>query len=410
MVDVHNREKGSYHNGIYDTMAIAGDNLYSTIDVDLQEYAELLMHNKRGSIVAVEPSTGEVLAFVSAPFYDPNLLVGRVRGTNYAKLNSDIAKPLFNRALMASYPPGSIFKIPQAMAGLEMGVIQENSGFACDKSLVGCHNHPSAMNVESAIKMSCNPYFYQVFRRIILQRKSGHPNKDSRYGLTVWRDYMLHFGFGMRLPIDLPDVKKGRIPDTNFYDRWYGKDRWNFYGIKSLSIGQGEVEVIPLQMANLAAIIANKGYYYTPHLVKYWGENKEKNPEFSEKKYTNINQHYFDIAAKGMYDVVHSAGGTGGRARIADIVVCGKTGTAENIGKDHSVFIAFAPMDNPKIAVSVYVENSGFGGTWAAPIASLIIEKYIKKEVERKEMEKNIIETDPCQPLPLVRINTKKKN
>ncbi len=409
MVDVHNREKGPFRNGMYDTAAVAGENLYSTIDMGLQEYAEQLMHNKRGSIVAIEPSTGEVLAFVSAPYYDPNLLVGRVRGSNYVKLATDIGKPLFNRALMASYPPGSIFKIAQAMTALELGVIHDNTGFACDKSLVGCHNHPSAANVESAIKMSCNPYFQQVFKRIIIQHKYNATNIDSQYGLSVWRSYMLRFGFGKRLSIDLPDVKKGRIPDTAFYNRWYGANRWNFWTIRSLSIGQGEVEVIPLQMANFAATVANRGFYYTPHLVRSWGNKNEKNPEFQTKNYTHISEHFFNIAAQGMYDVVHEAGGTGSRARISNIVVCGKTGTAENIGVDHSVFIAFAPMDNPKIAISVYVENAGFGGTWAAPIASLMIEKYIRGEVLRKEVEKNVIETNPCQPLPLVRINKKKK-
>ncbi|MDL2315139.1 penicillin-binding protein 2 [Bacteroidales bacterium OttesenSCG-928-C19] len=408
MVDKNNVEQGSYKDGEFDSMAVAGDNLYSTIDAKLQEYAELLMKNKRGSVVAIEPSTGEVLVLLSAPTYDPNLLVGRVRGTNYGKLQDDISKPLFNRALMGTYPPGSIFKIPQAMIGLQMGVITPNTGFPCDK-IIGCHNHPYPGNVQSAIKMSCNPYFYYLYKRIILQNPKMNHFKDSQLGLTAWRERMLKFGFGQRLQIDLPEVKGGAIPDTGFYNRWYGENRWSFTTIYSNSIGQGEVSIIPLQMANLAATVANRGYYYTPHLVRYWGDNREKNAEYYTKHETGINPSYFEIAVDGMYGVIHEDGGTGGRARIPDIAVCGKTGTAENIGRDHSVFIAFAPKDNPKIAISVYVENSGFGGTWAAPIASLIIEKYLKGEVERKYLEETMISSEPCQTLPLTPVNTKKR-
>lgn len=412
MVDVHNREKGSFKDGIYDTAAISGKNLYSTIDIELQKYAEALMKNKRGCIVAIEPSTGEVLCFVSAPYYDPNLLVGRVRGKNYKALAEDISKPLFNRVLMAEYPPGSIFKIAQALIALDMGVIQPNSGFVCDKSLVGCHGHPSATNVRDAIKMSCNPYFYRVFQRVVQQTNPNTGKIDSKYGLMLWNAAAKRMGFGTRLDIDLPNVRKGYIPDTTFYNKWYPSG-WNFHTIYSNSIGQGEVGVNPLQMANFAALVANRGWYITPHLVRSYGDEKqrEKFVKYSQKNYSFIASSYWDLAVEGMWGVVHEAGGTARRAMIDDIAVCGKTGTAENIGEDHSVFISFAPKNNPKIAVAVYIENArGGGGTWAAPIASLVIEKYIKGEVERKEMEQMYMETNPCQPLPLVRKVKKKKN
>ncbi len=399
-VDVHNREIGSYMNGAYDTMAVEGGNLYTTLDASLQEYAEGLMANKRGCIVAIEPSTGEVLAMVSAPGYDPNLLVGRVRGENYQMLLQDISRPLLNRALIEHYPPGSIFKVAQAVTALQLGVITPNSGFVCDKSLVGCHNHPSARSVQEAIKMSCNPYFYQVYRRVIQQGKYKSIYKDSPYGLTVWRDYMLRFGFGQKMGIDLPasGITPGFIPDTAFYNKRYGRERWAFSTIYSNSIGQGEVTVVPIQMANLACIVANRGYYITPHLVRYYGPDSVRNEEFYTKHETGINKAYFDIAANGMYDVVHVAGGTARRANIPDIDICGKTGTAQNIGEDHSVFICFAPKEKPKIAVAVYVENArGGGGYWAAPIASLVIEKYIRGEVTRKDVEKMYREAAPCQ-------------
>ena len=411
-VDVHNREIGSYMNGAFDTMAVEGGNLYTTLDATLQEYAEGLMANKRGSIVAIEPSTGEVLAMVSAPGYDPNLLVGRVRGENYSNLLQDISRPLLNRALIEHYPPGSIFKVAQAVTALQLGVISPGSGFVCDKSLVGCHNHPSARSVQEAIKMSCNPYFYQVYRRVIQQGRYKSIYKDSPYGLTVWRDYMLRFGFGQRMGIDLPasGITPGFIPDTAFYNKRYGRERWAFSTIYSNSIGQGEVTVVPIQMANLACIVANRGYYITPHLVRYYGPDSVRNEEFYTKHETGIGKAYFDIAANGMYDVVHTAGGTARRANIPDIDICGKTGTAQNIGEDHSVFICFAPKDKPKIAVSVYVENArGGGGYWAAPIASLVVEKYIRGEVTRKDVEKMYREAAPCQKLPLTKVAKKKK-
>ena len=404
-VDVHNREVGPYQNGAYDTLPVEGMNLYTALDADLQEYAEGLMANKRGCVVAIEPATGEVLAMVSAPTYDPNLLVGRIRGENYRRLDTNLSTPMLNRALLGQYPPGSIFKVAQAVTALDLGVITPSSGFVCDKSLVGCHNHPSARSVQEAIKMSCNPYFYQVYRRVIQQGKYKNIYKDSQYGLTVWHDYMMRFGFGQKLPIDLPrnGMSTGNIPDTAFYNRWYGRERWAFSTIYSNSIGQGEVTVVPLQMANLAAIVANRGYYITPHVVRYYGPDSLQSEEYLTRHETGIKREYFDIAAQGMYDVVHVAGGTGRRARVDGLDVCGKTGTAQNNRDDHSVFIAFAPKDNPKIALAVYVENArGGGGSWAAPIAGLIIERYLNGEVKRKDVETMYREINPCQP-PLPR-------
>lgn len=398
LVDVHNREKGSYKDAATDTMAVTGTTIKTTLDILLQEYGELLMQNKKGSIVAIEPKTGEILALVSAPNYDPNMLVGRAVKKNYPVLSQDSLKPLFNRALMAQYPPGSIFKTVQALIGLQDGVITENSGFSCIKSYVNCHNHPSASSVAASVKMSCNPYYYSVFKRILMQGRSKSIFKDSELGLGVWAKQVTRFGFGQRLATDLPSIKRGNVPGVDFYNKWYGKGRWAFSTIYSLSIGQGEVEVIPLQMANLATIIANKGYYYVPHLIKEIDKVDTIPFVFREKNDVGINKEYFNPILAGMYGVVNEPGGTARRAKIHDsIIVCGKTGTAQNPhGEDHSVFIAFAPKDNPEIAIAVYVENSGFGGTWAAPIASLMIEKYLTDSISTRNLakEKRILEAN----------------
>ncbi|MEZ4720325.1 MAG: penicillin-binding protein 2 [Flavobacteriales bacterium] len=382
MVDVHNTVQGQYRDGELDVDAIAGRNLMSTIDLQLQKYGERLMQNKRGSIVAIEPKTGEVLCLISAPTYDPNLLVGVKRAKNYQLLaENDSLNPLFNRALMAQYPPGSIFKIIQSLIALEEGVITENTGFVCNKSLVGCHNHPSANNLREAIQMSCNPYFHQVFKRLINRGTSNSYFEDSALGLDSWEKRVKAFGLGQRLELDLPNVKSGSVPDVALYDRIYGHRRWAFSTIYSVSIGQGEVEVVPMQMANLAATIANRGYYIDPHLVKiiYGDKDSVISPSL---KYTNIDEKHFEPIVDAMQWVVEKPGGTARRARIDSVAVCGKTGTAENPhGEDHSVFIAFAPKDNPQIAIAVYVENAGFGGTWAAPIASLMMESYIKGSI-----------------------------
>jgi penicillin-binding protein 2 len=396
LVDVHNNIKGPFKGGAYDTLAVEGQDLFTGIDLDLQLLGERLMRNKKGSIAAIDPKTGEVLCLVSSPAYDPELLVGRVRNTNYRILQNDPLKPLFDRAMQAQYPPGSIFKIVQSLVALQEGVITQNTGFPCNKSLVGCHPHPNAGTIEQAIQVSCNPYFYMVFRRLVerdLDRKSRF--RDAALGLGIWETYMHRFGLGHKPGIDLPAVKGGNIPGPAYYDRKYGKERWAFSTIYSVSIGQGEVLVAPLQMANLAAIFANKGWYIEPHVVRAIGQPDSVQQRYLERHHTGVDGKYYDMIHEGMRRVVHEAGGTARQARIPGINTCGKTGTAENPhGKDHAVFIAFAPMEDPKIAIAVYVENSGFGGTWAAPIASLIIEQHLTGTIKRQDLLKRMEEAD----------------
>ncbi len=396
LVDVHNNVKGPYKDGQFDTLAVEGLDLFTGIDLDVQQLGEKLMRNKKGSIVALDPKTGEVLCLVSSPTYDPELLVGRVRNTNYGVLQRDPIKPLFDRALQAQYPPGSIYKIVQSLIALEMGVITPNTGFPCNKSQVGCHPHPNAGNIIHAIQYSCNPYYYMVFKRMVEQEKDRKSRfKDAAIGLGEWEGYMKEFGIGERPRIDLPAVKSGNLPGPAYYDRKYGKERWAFSTIYSVSIGQGEVLVAPLQMANLAAIFANKGWYYDPHVVRAIGHPDSLQRKYLEKHHTGIDPKWYEPIQEGMRRVVEEPGGTARQARIPGITVCGKTGTAENPhGKDHAVFIAFAPMEDPKIAIAVYVENSGFGGTWAAPIASLLIEQYLTGKTTRPELEKKMLEAD----------------
>jgi penicillin-binding protein 2 len=394
VVDVHNNIQGAFRNGQYDTLAYEGKNLYTTIDARMQAYGERLMQHKKGSIVALDPKTGEILCLVSSPSYDPELLVGRVRNTNYVELQRDSLKPLFDRALQAQYPPGSIYKIVQSLIALQQGVITPNTGFPCNKSLVGCHNHPHAGDIQSAIQYSCNPYFYQVFKRLIEQDKDKNRFKDAALGLNIWHDYMMSFGLGQRPAIDLPSVKGGSIPSVAFYDRIYGKEGWAFSTIYSVSIGQGEVMVVPLQMAMLASTFANKGWYIDPHMVRAVGSKDSVLTTF-QKHVTKVDAHWYDLIQEGMRRVVNEPGGTARQARLDSITVCGKTGTAENPhGQDHAVFIAFAPMEDPRIAIAVYVENSGFGGTWAAPIASLLMEQYLTDSTTRPELEKKMLDTD----------------
>lgn len=395
VVDVHNNVKGPFKDGQFDTLAVDGKDLFTGIDLDMQRLGEQLMVNKKGSIVALDPKTGEVLCMVSSPTYDPELLVGRVRNTNYGTLQRDPIKPLFDRALQAQYPPGSIYKIVQSLIALDEGVIGINSGFACQKSLVGCHDHPPASDIIRAIQYSCNPYYYQVFKRMIEQDKFPDRFSDAAYGLEQWHRYMLTFGLGQRLPIDLPSVKAGNIPDVPYYDRKYGKRGWAFSTIYSVSIGQGEVLVAPLQMANLAAIFANKGWYYDPHVVRAVGHPDSLQRKYLQKHLTGVDPKWYDPIQEGMRRVVEEPGGTARGARIPGITICGKTGTAENPhGQDHAVFICFAPMENPKIAMAVYVENSGFGGTWAAPIASLLVEQYLTDTITRPDVMKRMLEAD----------------
>lgn len=381
-------EKGSFKNGEYDTLSIPGQNITTTIDLTLQQYGEFLMDGKVGSVVAIEPATGEILSMVSGPSYDPTMFTGRKFSSNFMMVSSDTTKPLFTRPLMAMYPPGSIFKIVQTLIGLQEGVLTADTRFPCDKSLVNCHSHPNPTNLHGAIQYSCNPYFHQAFRRIINQNKSPNTFTDSRIGLDNWRGYVKRFGLGQTLGIDLPSEKGGQMPTSNLYNRIYGEGRWKFSTIYSLSIGQGEMLVTPLQMANLSAIMANKGYYYTPHLVKEI-EDQEIDPQFSTRNETGINSDYFTFVQDAMSDAIY---GTASRAIIPGINICGKTGTAQNPhGEDHSVFMAFAPKEDPKIAIAVYVENAGWGGRSAASIASLMIEQYLTGEVKRKALEAYVL-------------------
>jgi penicillin-binding protein 2 len=390
---VHNNIQGAFKNGEYDTLAFEGKNLYTSIDARMQAYGERLMRHKKGSIVAIDPKTGGILALVTSPGYDPELLVGRVRNQNYRVLQNDSLKPLFDRAMQAQYPPGSIFKLVQTLTALQEGVITPETGFACNKSLVGCHNHPNAPDVIHAIQYSCNPYFYQVFKREVEQNKVANRFKDAALGLAEWEPYIRSFGLGQRPLVDLPAAKGGRVPNVAYYDKRYGKEAWAFSTIFSVSIGQGEVEVVPVQMANLAATFANKGWYIDPHIVTAVG-TPDSLTHF-ERHTTLIDQHWYDLVVEGMRRVTEEAGGTARAARIPGISICGKTGTAQNPhGKDHAVFICFAPMEDPKIAMAVYVENSGFGGTWAAPIASLLMEQYLTDTITRPDVEKRMLEAD----------------
>lgn len=392
LVDVHSNIQGSYMNGKYDTLAVPGKDLTLTVDAGLQRYGELLMKNKIGSIVAIDPATGEILAMVSSPAYDPQLLVGRQRGMYYDSLVNSPGKPLINRAVSSTYPPGSIFKMANALTALQDGLIKPESFFPCDKSKVGCHGHPPANGVARAVQYSCNPYFYYVFREIVQRGIERSHFKDSRIGLDLWKKKIITLGFDQALDVGLPAVNKGQVPGPDYYDRLYGKHRWAFSTVYSLGIGQGELLVSPLQMAHFCAIIANRGFYYNPHLVKSIS-GEPVSGENTQKVFTPFDKKYFEIIAEGMDYVVNDEFGTGYLARINDIRVCGKTGTAQNSGKDHSVFVAFAPKDNPQIAISVYVENAGFGGIWAAPISRLMIEKYIKGYVTDTILEKRIVES-----------------
>ena len=391
MVNVRGLEKGSFKNGRWDTLPEIGKNLVSTIDIDLQEYGETLMEGKVGSVVAIEPATGEILSFISAPSYDPNLLTGRNYSRYFRELQNDTLKPLYNRPLMAMYRPGSIFKIMQALVALEEGVIKESTRLRCNRNIIGCHGPHSYENLQGAITHSCNPYFVQVSRKMINQGVSDDTYEDTRIGLENWRKHVASFGLGAPVGIDLPNEKGGMIPNVAYYDRAYNSTNWKFSNIQSISIGEGENLVVPLQMANFAAIVANRGYYIKPHLIKSIGESGKPLPEYQVKNYTTVDSKYFDVAVEAMAEVVRS--GTGQyRAKLADIEVCGKTGTVQNMNsEDHSVFIAFAPKDDPKIALSVYVENGGQGARAAAGIAGLMIEKYLKGCTDRTHMEEYVL-------------------
>lgn len=388
--DAKGREKGAFKDGLYDTLSVPGTNLISTLDLELQQYGEKLLAGKAGSIVAIEPSTGEVLAFVSGPSYDPNKLSGKNYSTNYRLISADTNKPLFNRPIMAQYRPGSIFKIAQSMIALQEGVITPETRIPCDRSIINCHGSHTNVDLAGAITNSCNPYFHGVFRRMLNRAKTGDPFRDSRAGLDDWHKLVVTFGFGSPLGIDLPNEKGGLMPSVPYYDRAYRNRPWKFSNIYSIAIGEGENLVAPMQMANFVSAVANRGYFYTPHLVKSIGSSGDPLQEYRVRHTIPIDTANFEIVIDAMETVVTY--GTATRAHIADIVVCGKTGSVQNDPKpEHSVFIAFAPRVNPKIAVSVYVEYGGMGGRSAAAIAGLIIEKYLKGQTARPYMEEYVL-------------------
>ena len=391
--DVYNRPKGSFQQGKYDSIAMNGQDIELSLDIELQQYAEKLMKNKKGSIVALEPSTGEILSLVSSPYYDPNLLVGRSRSPNFNRMYKDENMPLFDRSLLAEYPPGSTFKLLNALVGLQEDVIYSGTKFSCDegwrfspKLKIGCHPHASPLNLTQSIAQSCNAYYCYTFRRII----EKYPNTEVGY--NRWRDHILSFGLGNFLNNDLYTGRKGRVPDVDFYNHQYGKKRWKAPTVISLSIGQDALVVSPIQMANMCAAIANQGHYYTPHIVRKIDGKPLSDSTYTIPKYTSVDKKHFKTVIRGMERTFTSRYGTARGARIKDIEICGKTGTAENPhGEDHSIFIAFAPKDNPKIALAVYVENAGWGSTWAAPIAGLMIEKYLSNQISNPELENFIL-------------------
>ena len=397
--DSRNRVQSPYMEGAEDKEAEPGRDVVSTIDAHLQQYGQQLMEGKVGSVVAIEPSTGEILAMVSSPGIDVDVLsdIGR----HYGEIARNPRKPMFNRTVMASYPPGSVFKLINGLIGLQEGTLVPSNSYPCSHGFpyggnhrLGCHGHASPLNLLSAIATSCNGYFCYVFRNILDNKKY----KSVADAFDVWREYVLSFGFGRKLGSDFPSELGGNIPTSAFYDKVYGQGRWRFQTIISLSIGQGEIGATPLQIANLAATMANRGFYYIPHIVKD-SEGVEIDPKYKERQYTMVDTTHFHTAVEGMYMAVNgggSAGGTAFAARIPGLDVCGKTGTAQNPhGKDNSVFICFAPKDNPRIAVAAYVENAGFGATWALPVASLMLEKYLTGEIspQRKYLEDRLLTT-----------------
>ena len=397
--DKYNRDIGSYKEGEFDTISVQGSDINLSIDAELQKYGEQLMINKRGGIVAIEPKTGEILALVTAPSYDPAILVGRQRSKNYTTLYKDsIAKPLYDRGLLAEYTPGSPFKILTGLIGLQEGVIDENTGFSCHHGFsyargrfMKCHDSGVSI-LHNGIYNSCNTYFANVYMKTI--NKYQKPSD----GVDILCKHLKSFGLGKFMVYDLPTGKKGNIPSSKTYNKIYSGWQWSSKTIVSNAIGQGEVLMTPIQLANMIAIVANKGYYYTPHIIKkIKGHVIDK--KFRTKHLTTINKKYFQPIINGLFDVYNK--GTAHGLNVDGIDICGKTGTAENFVKikgkrvklqDHSIFVAFAPKDNPKIAIAVFVENGYWGKRWAGPITSLMIEKYIKKKISRKDFEKRMLE------------------
>jgi len=391
-----NRIESRYKDGEMDKEAVPGDDITTTIDAELQRYGQMLMANKVGSLVAIEPSTGEILTLVSSPGIDVDQLANI--GQHYNEISNDPYKPMFNRAVQASYPPGSVFKLVNGLIGLQEEVFTPetqypcNSGYYFGRSKLGCHEHKSPLTFEESIMMSCNAYYCYVLRGLL-----ENPKYDSiDEAMDKWNEYVKSFGFGQKLGSDFPSELGGNIPDSKYYNRVYRKGGWKATTVISLSIGQGEIGCTPLHLANLCATVANRGFYYTPHIIKD-SDNVTIDPKYKQKNYTMVDTAHFHKVIGGMYRAVNSGYGSGGTASVAAVEgleICGKTGTAQNPhGSDHSVFICFAPKDNPKIAVAAYVENGGFGATWAAPIASLLTEKYLNGEIgkDRKALEERML-------------------
>lgn len=394
MKDASGRIKGKYENGIHDISPVSGRNLTLSIDMDLQEYGESLMAGKIGAIVAIEPETGEILCLVTSPNYDPSLLVGKERGKNYASLVNDPQKPLYDRSIQGAYPPGSTFKPTQGLIFLQEGIITTGTQYPCyhgyvNKIRVGCHGHASPIALKPALQTSCNAYFCWGFKNMI--DKKGTKPADQ---FEKWKDYIVQMGYGYRLGIDLPGESRGFIPNSQTYSKSFRGANWSANSIISVSIGQGEVTATPVQIANLCATIANRGFFYTPHIVKEITDSVI-DPKYKMKHEPRIEHRYYQDVAEGMRMAV--LGGTCRGANIPGIEVAGKTGTAQNPhGKDHSAFIGFAPYDKPKIAVAVYVENAGFGAAYGVPIGSLIIEKYLNGEISasRKPIEDRMLHSN----------------
>lgn len=374
--DVHGRTQGHYQNGKYDKAPVPGKDVTLSIDLDLQALAERLLEGKLGAIVAIEPSTGQILCMASSPTYDPRLTVGRNRGKYHQQLSRDPMRPLLNRAIMGTYPPGSTFKITQALMGLQEGSITPEIAFPCHHGFnykglhLGCHGHASPINLVPAIGTSCNAYFcWNLYRMFSNKRKYG----SVQNAMNCWKDHMVDMGFGYKLGIDLPGESRGMIPNANYYDDHYRKS-WNALTVISISIGQGEVTATPLQIANLAATVANRGHYYVPHIVRSI-RGGQIDSLYTHPHHTTINPRWYNYAVTGMRKAVLS--GTCHAANIPGIEVCGKTGTAQNRGHDHSAFMGFAPMNSPRIAVVAYIENGGFGAVYGVPIGALIMEQYL---------------------------------
>ncbi len=393
MQNVRGVAKGSFKNGEFDTLAIAGQNLYTGIDLEVQRYADSLMQNKVGSVIAIEPATGEILVSVSAPTYDPNLLSSRFFSKNYSRLIRNPYKPLINRPIMSSYRPGSTFKLIEALVAQQQGSLHIHTVYSHAGAPMRCHCRGSN-SLRGAIQNSCNPYFYYVFRKLIYH--NGNPNtfKATAIGLAWWHEQVSQFGIGQKLGIDLPSELRGNLPTVSYYDKVYGgENTWKFSNVASLAIGEGELLISPLKLANLAATIANRGYYVAPHYVKGIGKAGVGVPaHYRERHQTGIAPEYFLPVIEGMRLAITN--GTGKSANLPGIDMCGKTGTSQNAKfghkSDHSIFVGFAPMNNPKIAIAVFVENAGWGGSAAAPIAGLVAERYLKRKTEATALDKKM--------------------